>query len=228
MLTDSWITQPHGKGDLKMEFKQGAEVVSSEGETIGALRRVMLDPRTKKVAFLVVERGFFFSEDKVVPLDFVEKVTEDRVLLHESKQNLKELNTFEETHFVPLDPEGENVVQAYYWYPPLSGANMGGYSLFPQPVYIEKTERNIPENYVALREGARVIAVDGDHVGNIERIITDTRTNRATHLVISSGLLSREKKLIPAHWLGDVSDDEVHLSVESTFLDRLPEFQTDH
>lgn len=206
-----------------MEFKRGAEVVSSEGESVGKLSRVVLDPRTRKVGYLIVERGVLFTEDKVVPMDFVEKVSEDKVHLNTSKEGLDRLDTFDETHYVPLDPAGDTV-QAYYWYPPLSGATMGGYPLFPQPVFIERTERQFPENYVALKEGARVVTEDGEHIGNIERIITDSKTDRATHLVLSGGLL-KERRLIPTHWIRDVSEDEVRLSVEPGFLERLPLYE---
>jgi uncharacterized protein YrrD len=210
-----------------MEFKQGAEVLSSDGQTVGTLKRVVLDPKTKKVAYLVVEKGFLFTEDKVIPIDFIKKVTEKSIELKADKSKLDKLNKFEETHYVPIDRDTDEP-EAFFWYPPLSGMNMGGYPLFPQPVYIEKTARNIPQNYVPLKEGARVITEDGKHIGNVERVIMDEKSERATHLVISSGVLLKEKKLVPTHWLSDVSEDEVHLSVESGFLERLPEFEHGH
>lgn len=207
-----------------MEFNRGAEVLSSDGESVGKLSRVVLDPRTRKVGYLIVERGMLFTEDKVVPMDFVEGVREGKVHLNANKEGLDRLDTFDETHYVPLDPAGEEV-QAYYWYPPLSGATMGGYPLFPQPVFIERTERQFPENYVALKEGARVATEDGEHLGNVERIITDAKSDRATHFVISSGGLLKERRLIPTHWIKDVSEDEVRLSVEPGFLERLPVYE---
>lgn len=210
-----------------MEFKKGSNILTSEGETAGTLKRVVLDPRSKKVAFLVIERGLLFTEDKLVPMDFVEKVNEAGVILHESKKAIEKLNKFEETHYVPLGGSGEDP-DAYYWYPPLSGVTMGAYPLFPQPVYIEKTESNIPENYIALKEGARIITADGKHIGNIERIITDMKSDRVTHLVISSGLLLKEEKVVPAHWIRDVSEDEVHLSIDAAFADKLVHFEPDH
>jgi hypothetical protein len=46
-----------------------------------------------------------------------------------------------------------------------------GYPICP---YVVKTERQIPEGTVALEEGAKVIGSDGEHVGKIERIFTDS------------------------------------------------------
>jgi sporulation protein YlmC with PRC-barrel domain len=84
-----------------MEFERGSEVFSSEGESIGRLRRVVIDPATKKVAALIVERGLLFTEEKLVPLTLVDRVEDDRVILSSSKAGLAELDRFEETHYVP-------------------------------------------------------------------------------------------------------------------------------
>ena len=80
---------------------------------------------------------------------------------------------------------------------------------------------------VALAEGAKVLAEDGKHLGNIETLITDPN-ERVTHLVISSGLLTKERKIIPSHWLSAVDDDEVRLSVDSRLLERLPEYRPEN
>ena len=100
----------------------------------------------------------------------------------------------------------------------------GLYPSFPQPLYKRKTEKNYPENMVALKEDAKVIASDGERIGNIERMITDAKNEAVTHLVVSSGLLQKERKLVPTYWLTDVSEDEVHLSIDSHDFDRLPDF----
>jgi len=52
-----------------MQFKKGAEVVSQEGDEIGTLDRVVLDPVTKEAAYLVVRSGFILTEDKLIPIN---------------------------------------------------------------------------------------------------------------------------------------------------------------
>ena len=49
--------------------------------------------------------------------------------------------------------------------------------------------------------------------------------DRATHLLISEGLILKDKKLIPTRWMTNVLEKEVHLSVESDFVESLPEYQ---
>lgn len=213
-----------------MLFKSGVDVYSSDDEKIGTLHRVVMDPKTKEVTHIVVKEGLLFTEDKVVPMDLVGSVTEDRISLQGSKEHLDELPEYEETHYVRPDAttEGEVNPDTLYWNPPAdwSAAGFGRYpvTFFPQSLYVQKTEKNIPDGMIALAQGAKVVAEDGEHVGNIETLITDPKDDRVTHVVVSSGLLLKERKIIPAYWLSSVSDDEVHLSVESRLLERLPEY----
>ena len=209
-----------------MLFKQGVEVFSSDNEKVGTLDRVVMDPKTKEVTHIIVREGFLFTEDKVVPMDLIGSVTDERIALQGSKEHLDELPDYEETHYVPRDAAIDDDMNTLYWNPPVDG--WGGYGryafYYPQSQYLRRTEKNIPEGMVALAEGAKVLAEDGDQVGTIETLITDPKDERVTHLVISSGLLLKERKMIPAYWLSSVNDDEVHLSVESRLLDRLPEY----
>lgn len=108
---------------------------------------------------------------------------------------------------------------AYYWYPP------HGYAGFPVGYYgwpAVDTTRNIPEGTTPLKEEADVISSDGEHVGDVGRLFVEPDKNRVTHFTISQGLLFRDQKLVPAHWVKSVEEDKVHLSVSSEFLRGLP------
>jgi len=76
-----------------------------------------------------------------------------------------------------------------------------------------------------LKKGVKVISNDGQTLGTLERVITDPKTDRITHLVISRGLLMKSRKLIPVYWLGDVFNEQVHLSVGARLLCCLIEFR---
>lgn len=86
-----------------MQFTEGAKVFTADGERVGAIDRVVLKPDTKEVTHLVVQKGFLFTEDKVVPMSLVGPATEDRVTLREDAGDLQALPDFEESHHVPLD-----------------------------------------------------------------------------------------------------------------------------
>ncbi|HJR79109.1 MAG TPA: PRC-barrel domain-containing protein [Anaerolineales bacterium] len=213
-----------------MEFKQGAEVFSGDGEKIGTLSRVVIDPRTREVANLVVEKGLLFKTDKVIPVTLVDLDIEDRIVLKKTNQDiLEDFPDFETSYYVPLDqPDNpyQDDIEASYLYPPLHlGWTAGGHLGYPVPEYVLKTEQDIPEGTVALEKGAKVISRDGEHVGNVEEIITESQGDRVTHFVVSEGFLLKEHKLVPAVWIAEVTEEEIHLSVNTGVFERLPEYQ---
>lgn len=208
-----------------MRFQKDAEVYSREGEKVGTLEKVVLDPETNEVTHLVVEKGFLFSEAKVFPVDLVDIEAKVRLALKETKEELKEYPRFEETHYVDPGPvERRRDLQFIYWYPPMIPWWQTNYSLHPIPEYVAKTEQHIPEGTVALAEGAEVISRDGEQVGVIERIITDQESNRATHFVISEGILLEQDNLIPTTWVKEVQEDQVHLKIKASVFENLPAF----
>lgn len=219
-----------------MEFKQDARVYSSDGKELGHLDRVVLDPKTKEVTHLVTRQSAFYAEDKVIPIHLVESTTEDRVILKHMAEVL-DLPYFEERQYLAADEldeertrpaHPEEYVMPLYWYPPL-GTAWWTYPAVAYPnaeaVEAVAVEQNIPEGTVALKEGAEVISADGEHVGDVERVFTDSTTNRATHLVISKGLLFKSKKLVPTSWIASTAEDKVELNLGAAILSNLPSFE---
>jgi uncharacterized protein YrrD len=216
-----------------VQFKDGTKVYTANGDHVGSIDRVVIDPRTKEVSYIVVRKGFLFTEDKLVPIGMIASADEDRLTLRMDAGNLDDLPLYEEAEYVPLEageyPEqyGGAVGAALplYWYP-TSGA--GWYPgtatpLVPVDTYAVHTEPNIPEGTVGLKEGAAVVSMDGDRVGTVERIVT--HDNRATHMLVSHGLLFKEKKLIPVGWVTDINEDEISLGVHTSVLTRLPAYE---
>jgi uncharacterized protein YrrD len=215
-----------------MELKEGSTVFTFAGEQVGRINRFVLDPATNEVTHIVVEKGWLLPEDKVVPIDMVNSATEERVVLNEDPRDFEQLPPFEETHYVELTqadiPRVDDPIYspAYYWYPPTGyiGSLASGPEYYAwQPV---ETQRNIPADTVPLKEGARVMSSDEEHVGDVERLFLDSESHRATHLLISQGLLFKERRSIPMNWVRSVEEDEVHLWVPARVLERLPAFES--
>ncbi|RIK42450.1 MAG: hypothetical protein DCC55_08765 [Chloroflexi bacterium] len=220
-----------------MQLKDGATVYTADGQTVGSIDRVVIDPRTDEVTHIVVRQGFFFTEDKVVPTDLIDVATEEEVRLRADVEDLDDLPRFEERYYIPPEDfsgaEGEmgypvGYARPYYWYPPVGAAGLGYYGGaygYPTAPYVTHTVLNIPEGTIALQEGARVISADGKEVGNVEEVVTDANIERATHLLITEGWLFTEKRLIPVDWIKDVAEDEIRLAVSSRTLEQVPEYQ---
>jgi uncharacterized protein YrrD len=228
-----------------MKFRRGADVVTPDGDKVGDIDRVVIDPKTQEVTHLVVAKGFLLTTDKVLPLNLVGNATEDQVMLREDVGDLEELPDYKETHFVEVEeieeseqlaPDDEDVqadtVGSMYWVPPAGRSWWGapgylgypGTFGYPAPPFVRETERNIPEGTVALNQGAPVFSGEGEHVGDVEEVFTDPQGGRVTHILVSQGLLFEERKRVPTTWIKAFEDNEVYLAVGEEVLDRLPDY----
>lgn len=230
---------------LKVELKEGISVFTSDGEEVGKINRFVLDPATNEVTHLVIQKGWLFTEDRVVPFEMVDSANEDRLVLSEASENFEELPPFEESHYIrrrdaDLRPTertssleearlGRNLIiqpyaPAYYWYPPHGyvGYPIGYYGWPPM-----ETVRNIPQDAIPLEEGTDVLSADGEHVGDIERLFVDPDSNRATHFVVSKGVFFKDHKLLPAHWVKSVGERRVQLAVSTELLESLPNYEVE-
>jgi uncharacterized protein YrrD len=190
-----------------MDFKQGTMVVTSDGKDVGRIDRVVLDPQTRRVSHIIVRQGSLFTEDKVVPVQMIDSPSGDRVALHRDSEHLPELELFEERFYVPYDedPPGAvdydaSSVRPILWYPPV-GTFMTTYPVAPSAPYY------LPDQ------------------GTVERVIADEQTHRATHLVVSQGLLFKTRKTMPVTWIDEVGEEELRLNVGDHVLEQLPGYQ---
>ncbi len=224
-----------------MELNQDAMIVTHDGREIGRLDRVALNPRSKEVTHLVVRRGTLFPVDKVIEMTYVADVSPERITLSAEAGDPEYLPLFEVKHYVSTQASatasggfGRSYAPKGYWHMPAGGAigvPLRGVpdTALPAPQVPPagrelQVEQNIPDTTVAVKEGARVLAEDGGHVGQVVRIVADETTERVTHLLVEQGTLSRAHKLIPVDWIGDVQEKELHLLVGSDVFEAVPDY----
>jgi hypothetical protein len=201
---------------------------------------------------LIVRKGLVFKHDTVVPINLVERSDRSEVRLSPALKDPQSLPEYNEQHYIMAgerdwvtEPDQVGVTPAnvpvvaptplLYWYPPLG---VGAPGMMPPPSLAKAADgprrdsgmvlerkRNIPPDTVPLKEGAKVIAADGAHVGRVARLFTEPGTDKLTHVLISTGLLGNSHKVIPMAWVIDVGEDEIRLAVGSNLLDGLKEYQ---
>jgi sporulation protein YlmC with PRC-barrel domain len=208
-----------------MIFKENVAVLTADSDKLGHLDRVVIDPRTKKVTDVVVRSGILSAtKDKVVPINLIDSTDEGEIILDRNAGDLEQLPDYIEEHYVPITGENrdrlgyESPVPVLFGYYPYSLPGQA-----PVPSYLKEKEINIPEDTVALEIGATVIDTEGDHVGDIERVLVDPETDRTTHFVIGQGLLLKKRKLVPTTWVSHIDGTQVYLAVDAGVLDALGE-----
>jgi len=192
-----------------MEFCQNASVFTTNGDKVGHLDRVVVDPENKAITHIVVTKGFIFKEDKVIPIGLIADAAGERINLRENAGDIDALPRFEEKQYVRLDDGGQPPVVSQ----PLAGMP-GAVASAPRERYVKRIEHHIPEGTVALKEGAKVVTSDGKEVAHVESVVAQAEAEHASHLILTGGLLSKERKLVPITWFKILGEGEVELTVE--------------
>jgi sporulation protein YlmC with PRC-barrel domain len=225
-----------------MDLQKDAMVVTHDGQEVGRLDRVAINPRSKDVTHLVVRKGTLFPVDKVIEMMHVGEVTPERITLRPEVGDPKYLPPFEVKYYVgtnaPLARDGglgRTFAPRGYWTAP--GGSLGGVGgvpvrgipdsamplpKIPPPGTEVEVEKNVPESTVALKEGARVVAEDGAEVGSLVRIMADEATGRAISFLVAHG---SGHKAIPADWIGEVKEKEVSLLVDGGVVDQMADYE---
>lgn len=200
--------------DKTILFQKNANVLSASGQHFGSLQRVVLHPETKVITDIVVQGGGLFNKEyRVIPIEQIAETTEAQVQLSSEAGEWESFALFEEKRIVEEGGQfnsHRDTSSVIYGVPGMGGPAVvaGSEEQFPT-----RLEQNIPEGTVALKEGAKVYTADDKHVGNVDRVLADPSADRASHLIVTHGLLVPEKKLIPMHWVMMLGEEKVHLNV---------------
>ena len=215
-----------------MQFKKNVGVYAADGEMVGTVDRVVIDPGSNKVSHIVVRKGFIFRDDKVIPIEAIVSAMDDAVILKPAIR-YEDLPKFEQRHYIPYHDLNQKEVQEDYqteplfWYPS-ADAGYAGYpylSEYQPPQGEIVITRNIPSGSLPLEEGADVIDSNGKKIGSVGRIFVNN-DDEITHFVISQGLFFKAEKLIPVQWVRIEGENKIHLRVSADFLENLPEFMS--
>jgi sporulation protein YlmC with PRC-barrel domain len=228
-----------------MDLQKDAMIVTHDGQEVGHLDRVAINPRSKEVTHLVVRKGRLFPVDKVIEMSYVDSVTPERIILRPELGDPEYLPPFQVKYYVgtnaPMAPDaglGRTFAPRGYWTAP--AGNIGGLggvpvrgipdSALPLPKLPPagkelEVEQNVPDTTVALKEGAKVVAEDGKAVGQVVRITADETTGTATHFVVTMGTVGKTHKAVPTDWIGDVQEKEVKLLVEADAVEQLSDYE---
>jgi uncharacterized membrane protein len=192
--------------DLSLELK--AKVACEDGPA-GTLTHIIVNPVYGQVTFLTVETGA--GTEKLVPIGLVESTGVNAVTLSCSLDELAELPSYAETHYVRNDLKDYD--QADLLLP---------YSVPMATDFLEVEESNIPEGQLSFHRGTDVEATDG-WVGTVDEFIVSPDSGAITHFVLREGNVWGRKQLtLPVSVVDRVFDDVVYLKVNKAALKDLP------
>ena len=207
-------------------FHIGAPVFAQDGRA-GELSKVVIDPHTRRVTHLIIHRGVLLGEDRVVPVELVERATPEGIFLHLTSREVARQPRYEEERFVSLPPDWE-LLPGYladdvlFW-----GLPYGGVRPPILPVLEYTIRHGIPERTIVLERSTEVRTRD-ELTGEIDHLLVDPLRQELTHLVVHFDDQPQQPVIVPLEWVEDLGDGYVLLKCTREDLRQLQSYMPPH
>jgi uncharacterized protein YrrD len=207
-----------------MRLELGSRVDCTD-ESFGKLADVVIDPTSRRVTHLVVERDDEPWQARLVPVELAERggYAGGAVALWATVEEVRRLPSVHEVAYLRLDgfpvddPDwdiGIEEVLALPYYP--------SYDLQPTPPDYAARYDRVPKGEVEIRRTSAVESADGHQLGDVDGFLVDD-SQLITHVVLEQGHpWERRDVLIPIGAVARVETDEVTLSLTKDEVGALP------
>jgi uncharacterized protein YrrD len=186
-----------------MNIEIGAPVRTRNGRHVGHVHRVLVDLDDNSATGIVVLKGRVLTRDVLVPLDFIDHVSDDEVVLTIDESELNQLPDFTFNEVIAPPPALTSVGQ----YPDGS---------FYIPVWQRK---RLGQHHVDITHDTRVHATDGD-IGRVEQVEVDPITGELEAFWIRADGIFRHDIRIPAEWIERADESGVYVKASKDDVER--------
>jgi uncharacterized protein YrrD len=214
-------------------LRHGADVVSFDGEKVGTLHAVVIDPEEDDVTQIVVNAGPHFPAPgfgapdlKSIPAGELEGASENEVVLRCTREAFAKLPSYVERSFFadprrPVEPEtGERNVLIEVGR--AIAGSLGALTGIPVPVEVFRKaefERHIVNDAPVWREQPF------EQIGEIERVLVNDKTDEIEALVIRRGHLFAEEVILPIEHVTEILDGAVNVQLSDSQIEKLKPFR---
>jgi sporulation protein YlmC with PRC-barrel domain len=218
-----------------MEFELGQHIRSADGQDIGTIKHLVIDPASGKVKTFVVEKGLLFPDDIEVPLEAVVETNAEGLTLRTTAEQSRHLPRFEEGQYRSATPRDMETVANYpvgglilpngYAAPPASNSGLplfvpivDGQMTAHPPSEQDARLQQIDANNAVISVGDQIFSQDMEKVGEVQSVTIDSVTGRVTRLVVRQGWLFHKDWELPVDSITGVDDGIVYLREDKARL----------
>jgi uncharacterized protein YrrD len=217
------------------DVRPGADVYSSDGEKLGAVHAIVLQPGSNEVTHLAVDAGPHFPEPgfgdpKVVTVEIahLKSVAGDRIDLDIAESAFRDMPLYEHSHFFQApdaqQPPEESGLGGRVWNAGMaiaaSLASLGsGLAVPAEHLTKASFERSILEGSPVWRNEPNT------EIGEVERVLVDQKTDQIAALVIKRGGLFQHEVVLPIRYVTEISDGVIHAQLSDEEIDGLDRFE---
>lgn len=220
------MTEQHTIEDLR----NGSDVYSADGQKLGTLHAIVLDPRDNRVTHIAVDAGPHFPEPgfgspKIISVDIgqLRKADGESVDLAITEAGFRKLPLYEHEHFFAIpaaEQPSEETGPPRLWDVGLTVAaalaGLGAGLAVPAEHFAKAPfERHILDDAPVWRDEPN------RHIGDVERVLIDDETNVIAGLVIRRGVLFHEEVVLPMQYVTEVRDGAIIAHISDEALENL-------
>ena len=203
------------------------KTVLCEGQEVGKLADLVVDPVAKRVTHVVVKAEHGAGASHLVPIELVDPTEQvGGIALTCSRAELDALPPVEEFSYLRLgevetsDPDWDVGISDVLALPYYDSTGLAGPvdAVGDMGVVYDR----VPKGEVELRRSSRVMAADGDYIGDVDGFLVDD-TDHITHFVLERGhLWGRREVTVPIGAVASVKSDVVTLTLSKDEITELP------
>ena len=201
--------------DVQREIDIGADVYGADGNRLGTVSYVVVQPPTMRVTNLAIKTGALLGRIVVVPTDRILEVAAGDVFLSIKKEDLDSFPDYVEVDYQQPPPGW--VPPPDFYYPP-AAVLLPPTASVPEVVHVRV---NAPPGTRGIRDGQEVDTVDGHKVGSVDRVDVDLDSDRVTGFVVKEGFLFTRDTRIPIEDVEGIRDDKVILKLTKDQIDQV-------
>lgn len=193
--------------------------MSSDGEHVGDVKHLILDPETEELKSLVVEHGMINRESKTVPAALVDQSDSKMVSLRISQEEFELLPDFISAEYtapppgytVPLSYPGGGLLWPINYTPAAPPA--GSSEAMMQEADRDRLRERDADNAV-IDTDSDVMSRDGEKIGEVEALSMDTITGKPGRFVVRKGFFFTENLELPVSTIASLDDGIVTLNLD--------------
>jgi osmotically-inducible protein OsmY len=184
----------------EFELRIGAKVYCRDGEG-GNLAKIIIDPQTNHVSDLIVEQGFLFKKERVIPISTVTRATEQNIHLLSTRSD--QLENYPEYKVIEIE-EPDLTVRS-------PSAGMGyGVSAGRTPMIRRQIRRGVADGLAIIGRKTAVKNIEGQ-IGTVDHLLVDPTTGEVIYVVVRQGALFPTHLLVPVSLIREIYDETIFL-----------------
>ncbi len=214
-----------------MRLDLGEHVRTKDGQDVGTIDQLILDPASGDIKSAVVHKGIFLPRDVQIPVEVFDREIDDAIQITYSADQVDQLPPFYESDYTRVPPSDYAMPAGYamenlYWPTgafglapaapvaipptPMAGADVG------QDVDIAPSQKDI-ENAVVGKDSV-VQSRDGGIVGYVHDLVFDPQSQHLVSIVVRKGLIFTKDRTLSASEIDRVDDGIVYLNASTQDL----------